>query len=201
MEATLRFPTFLHWIMPLTNSTKHNYGPRQPGTRWTDYLLDAGPIPHEVEDPLLVNNGCDPQGMSTPFSCPRIKIFNELTDPYTPSPSPSPSTLLHVHVPYRCGLNERETLLPAKTVLTFDVNDTPAEDFLSRVCATMDLDPKKANIGWKCGSDRPNTVPFRLANPFDVKYAFNVFRRRLNRPMKRGYSSADDIFMEIVDRV
>lgn len=50
--------------------------------------------------------------------------------------------------------------------------DIPFEDFFSRICAKMDLDPANAELGYKFHNDRVRDAPHQLSNDQQLREAF-----------------------------
>lgn len=69
--------------------------------------------------------------------------------------------------------------------------DTSFEDFFSRICAKMDLDPKEAELGYKYHGDRARDPPHQLSNTDQLLEAFGRGCRLLKRARGR------DVVLEI----
>ncbi|KAF8237658.1 hypothetical protein L208DRAFT_1375493 [Tricholoma matsutake] len=59
-----------------------------------------------------------------------------------------PCHRLDVHLPYGCGNQGKDEPL-VLTIITFDIDDIPEEDFLLHVCATVGVEQAQAKLGWK----------------------------------------------------
>jgi hypothetical protein len=74
-------------------------------------------------------------------------------------------------------------LIPMNDKSTKDIDvpvDIPHEDFISRVCAVMNLDVATAELGWK-SNDYPKRDPARqLAMENDLRDAFHVLVKTKN---------------------
>lgn len=106
-----------------------------------------------------------------------------------------PQRRLDVHLPYGCG-NQKKDDLPVVSILTFDIDDIPEGDFLSRVCATIGVEQAKAKLGWKTCDDKKKAAYRRLETHEDVKHAFEVHRKMLDS--KRREKA---VYMEIANLV
>lgn len=82
------------------------------------------------------------------------------------------------------------------TIITFDIDDIPEEDFLSRVCATVGVERAQAKLGWKSCDDKKKTAYRRLAMADDVKHAFAVHRKMLDSKRREK-----PVYMEVVNLV
>jgi hypothetical protein len=102
---------------------------------------------------------------------------------------------LNVHLPYGCG-NKGKDDVPVMSILTFDINDTPEEDFLSRVSATIGVERGKSKLGWKTCDDKKKTPYHRLETHDDVKYAFAAHRKMLESKQRER-----PVYMEIANLV
>jgi hypothetical protein len=83
---------------------------------------------------------------------------------------------------------------PIKATVVFEV-DIAYQDFLSRVCAHMGLDPNAAQLGWRCTDDTKRDGFIRLATLDDLTQAFaRLMALKTNRRKK-------PVVMEICDLV
>ena len=73
--------------------------------------------------------------------------------------------------------------------------DLPFDDFFSRVCARMDLEPLEASIGYKFSGDRKTDAPFRLSSEDELRGAMAKGIEK----MKRARTKA--VIMEIFNLV
>jgi hypothetical protein len=63
--------------------------------------------------------------------------------------------------------------------------DIPFEDFMSRVCARMGLDPRNANLGYKYPKDLRRSQWHALANEEDLRAAMDRGVGYIHRARKR----------------
>jgi hypothetical protein len=82
------------------------------------------------------------------------------------------------------------------TILTFDIDDIPQQDFLSRVCATVGVEQAQAKLGWKTCDDKKKAAYRCLATTDDVNHAFNIHRKMLDNKWREK-----PVYMEIVNLV
>jgi hypothetical protein len=80
---------------------------------------------------------------------------------------------LDVHLPYGCVTQSKDQAA-VMTILSFDINDTPEEDFLSRVFATAGVEHGKEKLGWKTCDDKKKAPYRHLETPEDVRHAFDA---------------------------
>ncbi|KAN0130090.1 hypothetical protein V8E53_012035 [Lactarius tabidus] len=83
------------------------------------------------------------------------------------------------YITYGCG-NQKKDDPPVVSILTFNIDDIPEGDFLSRVCATVGVEQAKAKLGWKTCDDKKKAAYRRLKTHDDVKHAFEVHRKMLD---------------------
>ena len=67
--------------------------------------------------------------------------------------------------------------------------DLPFQDFFSRVCANMDLDPLQAQIGYKFSGDRKMDPPFRLATEDELRAAMAQSAEKMRRARTSAWKS------------
>jgi hypothetical protein len=77
-------------------------------------------------------------------------------------------TRLDIQIPIH-NANKNEP--PIKATVVFKV-DIAYQDFLSRVCAHMGLDPNAAQLGWRCTDNSKRDGSMQLATPDDLTQAF-----------------------------
>ena len=82
------------------------------------------------------------------------------------------------------------------TMLTFDIDDTPPEDFLDRVRATIGVGQDHIQLGWKTCDDKKKAVYNCLQNVDDVKQAFATHVKMLENKLWRK-----PVFMEVANLV
>jgi len=63
--------------------------------------------------------------------------------------------------------------------------DISFEDFFSRVCAKMDLNPSEAELGYKFNMDRARDDPNQLSSEMQLREAMDRGRKLLNRARTR----------------
>lgn len=73
--------------------------------------------------------------------------------------------------------------------------DLSFEDFFTRVCAHMELDPLNVNIGYKFSGDRKTDPAFRLATEEDLRGAMQRGIDKIRRARSR------EVIMEIFNLV
>ncbi|KAJ8461839.1 hypothetical protein ONZ45_g18153 [Pleurotus djamor] len=86
------------------------------------------------------------------------------------------SRKLDVHIPCP-GARKGESVL---RIVTFDIDDTEPGDFLSRVCANMDIKVEGAKLGWKSCDDKKGALFRQLETKDDVTRAFTDLGRMLD---------------------
>ncbi|KAJ6524816.1 hypothetical protein B0H19DRAFT_910175, partial [Mycena capillaripes] len=124
-----------------------------------------------------------------------------------PMPPPTNQELAVAHMQH--SLNQLEVLVPAPAEpesattqatiappirLGFSINDIPPGDFLSRICANMDLIPANTQIGWKSSTDLKRALPHPLRTDEDVQAAFDHFR-----PILSSTRRTKKVWMEIIN--
>jgi hypothetical protein len=82
------------------------------------------------------------------------------------------------------------------TIIPFDIDDIPAEDFLDRVCVTIGVPRGGAKLGWKTCDDKKRSAYNRLENVDDVKQAFATHARMLDSRLRKK-----PVFMEVANMV
>jgi hypothetical protein len=102
---------------------------------------------------------------------------------------------LDVHLPYECGDRGKDDP-PVVTILTFDIDDIPQQDFLSHVCATVGVKQAQAKLGWKTCDDKKKAAYQRLATTDDVNHTFDIHRKMLDNKWREK-----PVYMEIVNLV
>ena len=73
--------------------------------------------------------------------------------------------------------------IPINNKATRDIEidvDITLQDFVSRMCANMELDPTTAQIGWKSNDDAKRAPARQLATEDDLKTAFRDLLRLKN---------------------
>lgn len=60
----------------------------------------------------------------------------------------------------------------------------PYEDFMSRVCANMDLQPDDAMIGYKFDGERVSDPPHQLSNATELEIAMDKAIHKIQRARK-----------------
>ena len=87
------------------------------------------------------------------------------------------------------------TRIPINDKATRDIEidvDTTLQDFVSRMCANMGLDPNVTEIGWKSNDDLKRTAPRELRTEDDLKNAFcDLLKLKNNRRRTK------EVFMQI----
>ncbi|KAJ7888721.1 hypothetical protein B0H13DRAFT_1627029 [Mycena leptocephala] len=164
----------------------YNYNNNPNNERYANarYLLGMGPMPPPTSRELAVahmqhtlNHG----------------IFNGQDGDTNPA---LPHGKLEVHVPAPA---EPESATTQATIappirLGFSINDILPGDFLSRICANMDLTPANAQLGWKSSADAKRALPHPLRTDEDVKTAFGHFR-----PILSSTRRTKKVWMEIIN--
>lgn len=84
---------------------------------------------------------------------------------------------------------------PTKVTIYFEL-DIPPADFLSRVCANLDVTLDSAKLGWKSNDDTKRDPYHRLKTADDVTNAFRVLGGHLKNPRRTG-----PVYMEIANLV
>ena len=73
-----------------------------------------------------------------------------------------------------------------KATKDIEINvDITFQDFISRMCANMDLDPTTAQIGWKTLDDAQRMPARQLASDDDLKNAFRDLLKLKNNPRRK----------------
>lgn len=109
--------------------------------------------------------------------------------------------MLDVRVPIpdaHSGPKSAKTVQAATVYRSLEINteSIAPRDFLSCVCANMELSMDDAQLGWKSCDDGIRTLPKRLREDEDVIQAFNHFRLLLSSARRRK-----PVFMEVVNLV
>ncbi|KAJ6560058.1 hypothetical protein B0H19DRAFT_1069762 [Mycena capillaripes] len=78
--------------------------------------------------------------------------------------------------------------------LEFSIDDILPADFLSRICANMELSVRDAQLGWKSSDDLKKAKPYPLESEDDVKAAFDHFR-----PILLSTRRVKKIWMDIIN--
>jgi hypothetical protein len=88
-------------------------------------------------------------------------LYNELLYNHKPAVARYvPRASINVSIPINTGV-VRGTVSRVTIPLALDIS---FEDFFSRVCACMDLDPLEASLGYKFHTDRAQDAPHQLSN-------------------------------------
>jgi hypothetical protein len=102
---------------------------------------------------------------------------------------------LDVHLPYGCG-NQGKNDPSVVTILTFDINDIPQQDFLLHVCATVGVKQAQAKLGWKTCNNKKKAAYQCLATTNDVNHTFDIYRKMLDNKRREK-----PVYMEIVNLI
>jgi hypothetical protein len=104
---------------------------------------------------------------------------------------------LEVHVPAAPepeSASTQATLAPAIR-LAFNIDILPG-DFLSRICANMNLGVGEAQLGWKSSEDLKKAAPHRLRTDDDVTASLGHFKQILSNKRR-----TKKVWMEIINLV
>lgn len=78
--------------------------------------------------------------------------------------------------------------IPVNDKSTKDIDvpvDIPCEDFISRVCAAMNLDVTTAELGWKSNDDAKRDPARQLATENDLRDAFRMLVKTKNNTRRK----------------
>ena len=101
-----------------------------------------------------------------------------------------PLMALTEHVVIRIPVNDKSTK-------DIDIPvDIPHEDFISRVCAVMNLDVTTAELGWKSNDDAKRDPARQLATKNDLRDAFRMLVKTKNNTRRKK-----EVVMQIVHLV
>lgn len=81
-------------------------------------------------------------------------------------------------------------------VLSINIEDIPPKDFLSRVCANMNIPVEGAQLAWKSSDEAKKAQPRRLLTDDDVRQAFSEFR-----PVLSSTRRVKPVWMEVINLV
>jgi hypothetical protein len=95
-----------------------------------------------------------------------------------------PAANITVSVPLNSGL---VGAIVSRTDLRLPV-DISFQDFFSRVCARMDLDPLEAALGYKFHTDRAHDPPHQLSNEDELRNAMSRGKELIKNARTRTVS-------------
>ncbi|KAF8811481.1 hypothetical protein BYT27DRAFT_7277025 [Phlegmacium glaucopus] len=165
---------------------------RQPG-EMAAYLLGMGPMPPPTQQEIAVAAANRMLDNATPGPA---NIHDDLREENI-DPQLRTQQVTQVDPPAGPLIGRVLTRIPindGKATRDIEINiDIPLQDFVSRMCANMGLDPTTAEIGWKSGDDAKRAPARQLATEDDLKTAFRDLLK-----LKNNTRRTKEVVMHII---